>query len=203
MPSAPVRSCSPRASRPTSTWSWPGRSERPWVRAGCSAVPARAPRPDRSPEALLIELSKQLEREAMRLGETAVVAATFQEGRHFTPSTTQRYRDLVERTGFVCALGEGLPVEPLPGLRGADLRPDDVVRGEWDVVVLGPHFSAALLARDLGDDGPDLERTFEYALTYDRATVVRAAHALLSRVAPRVGAAPRAVEIRRAAPARV
>ena len=123
----------------------------------------------------------------MRLGETAVVAATFQEGRHFTPSTTQRYRDLVERTGFVCALGEGLPVEPLPGLRGADLRPDDVVRGEWDVVVLGPHFSAALLARDLGDDGPDLERTFEYALTYDRATVVRAAHALLSRVAPRVG----------------
>ena len=125
----------------------------------------------------------------MRLGETAVVAATFQEARHFTPSTTQRYRDLVERTGFVCALGEGLPVEPLPGLRGADLRPDDVVRGEWDVVVLGPHFSAALLARDLGDGGPDLERTFEYALTYDRATVVRAAHALLSRVAPRVGGA--------------
>jgi len=149
---------------------------------GC--LPASAPL-RRSPKSLLIELSKQLEREAMRLGETAVVAATFQEARHFTPSTAQRYRDLVERTGFVCALGEGLPVEPLPGLRGADLRPDDVVRGEWDVVVLGPHFSAALLARDLGDGGPDLERTFEYALTYDRATVVRAAHTLLSRVAPR------------------
>ena len=157
----------------------------------------------RSPKALLIELSKQLEREAMRLGETAVVAATFQEARHFTPSTTQRYRDLVERTGFVCALGEGLPVEPLPGLRGADLRPDDVVRGEWDVVVLGPHFSAALLARDLGDNGPDLSRTFEYALTYDRATVVRAAHALLSRVAPRVGGVRPAVEVPRPAPARI
>jgi diguanylate cyclase (GGDEF)-like protein/PAS domain S-box-containing protein len=157
----------------------------------------------RAPKALLIELSKQLEREAMRLGETAVVAATFQEGRHFTPSTTQRYRDLVERTGFVCALGEGLPVEPLPGLRGADLRPDDVVRGEWDVVVLGPHFSAALLARDLGDDGPDLERTFEYALTYDRTTVVRAAHALLSRVVPRVRAFEPAIEVRRPATAPV
>jgi diguanylate cyclase (GGDEF)-like protein/PAS domain S-box-containing protein len=167
---------------------------------GC--LPPSAPL-RRSPKALLIELSKQLEREAMRLGETAVVASTFQEGRHFTPSTTQRYRDLVERTGFVCALGEGLPVEPLPGLRGADLRPDDVVRGEWDVVVLGPHFSAALLARDLGDDGPDLERTFEYALTYDRATVVRAAHALLSRVAPRVGCIEPAAEVRRPSPARV
>ena len=66
------------------------------------------------------------------------------------------------------------------------------MRGEWDVVVLSPHFSAALLARDLGDDGPDLDRTFEYALTYDRDTVVRAAHALLSRVAPRPTAPGRA-----------
>ena len=159
-----------------------------------STVPLR-----RSAKSLLIELSKQLEREAMRLGETCVVAATFQEARHFTPATIQRYRDLVDRTGFVSALGEDLPVEPLPGVRGATLDPADPVRGEWDVVVLSPHFSAALLARDLGDDGPDLERTFEYALTYDRATVVRAAHALLTRVAPRTAVpgsadAPRPIE---------
>jgi diguanylate cyclase (GGDEF)-like protein/PAS domain S-box-containing protein len=141
----------------------------------------------RSVKSLLIELSKQLEREAMRLGETCVVASTFQEARHFTPSTIQRYRDLVERTGFVCALGEDLPAEPLPGVRGATLDPADPVRGEWDVVVLSPHFSAALLARDLGDDGPDLDRSFEYALTYDRETVIRAAHALLTRVVPRTG----------------
>jgi DICT domain-containing protein len=63
------------------------------------------------------------------------------------------------------------------------------VRDEWDVVVLGPHFSGALLARDLGDLGdlgPDREREFEFVLTYDREVVVRAALALLSRVAPRV-----------------
>ncbi|MGY1828672.1 EAL domain-containing protein, partial [Blastococcus sp. SYSU DS0541] len=143
----------------------------------------------RSPKALLIELSKQLEREAMRLGETCVVTATFQEARHFTPSTTQRYRDLVERTGFVSALGEGLPAEPLPGLRGTDLAGDDPVRGEWDVVVLAPHFSVALLARDLGTTGPDLQREFEYALTYDRDVAVRAARSLLGRVAPRTGRA--------------
>jgi PAS domain S-box-containing protein len=101
-----------------------------------------------------------------------VVAATFQEAKHFTPSTAQRYRDLVARTGFVCALGEDLPVEPVPGVRGAALSPTDAVRGEWDVTVVSPHFSAALLARDLGDEGPDLERMFEYALTYERDTVV-------------------------------
>ncbi|MCZ2810865.1 EAL domain-containing protein [Modestobacter sp. VKM Ac-2979] len=148
-----------------------------------ACLPARVPVRE-APKALLIELSKQLERQALRLGETCVVASTFQEARHVTPATRLRYRDLVERVGFVAALGEDLPVEPMPGLRGADLAPGDPVRGEWDVVVLSPHFSAALLARDLGDDGPDMARRFAFALTYERDTVVRAARALLSRVAP-------------------
>ncbi|WP_432545285.1 diguanylate cyclase domain-containing protein [Kineococcus sp. SYSU DK004] len=153
----------------------------------------------RAPKSLLIEVSKQLEREAMRLGDTCVVASTFQEARHFTPATAVRYRDLVDRTGFVCALGEGLGDQPVPGLRGADLDQGDPVRGEWDVVVLSPHFSAALLARDLGDTGPDAQRVFEYALTYRRDTVVAAARSFLSRVAPR--AAVQVVAERPAAPA--
>jgi EAL domain-containing protein (putative c-di-GMP-specific phosphodiesterase class I) len=136
----------------------------------------------RSPKRLLIELSKQLEREAERIGETCVLSATFQHARHFTPATKIRYARLVERTGFVCALGEGLSEEPLPGVRGATLHPDDPLVGEWDVTVLSPHFSTALLARDLGDDGPDMDRMFEYALTYERATVVEAARSLLTRV---------------------
>ncbi|HEU0101065.1 MAG TPA: EAL domain-containing protein, partial [Mycobacteriales bacterium] len=107
----------------------------------------------RSTKTLLVEVSKHLEREAMRLGETCIVAATFQDAQHFTAATARRYRDLVERTGFVCAIGEGLPLEPVPGLRGAALAADDPLCGEWDLVVLAPHFAAALLARDLGDDG--------------------------------------------------
>jgi diguanylate cyclase (GGDEF)-like protein/PAS domain S-box-containing protein len=143
-----------------------------------------------APKALLIELSKHLERQAMRLGETCVVASTFQEARHFTPATKQRYRDLVARTGFVCALGADLPVEPVPGLRGAHLDPADPVRGEWDVVVLSPHFSAALLARDLGDSGPDAQRRYEYALTYERTTVELAGISLVARVAAQPAPAP-------------
>ena len=192
----------------------PGAAPAPGLSTGALQLPsAAAPTPAdaspfgclpadvplrRSAKSLLIELSKQLEREAMRLGETCVVASTFQEARHFTPATIARYRDLVERTGFVCALGEELPPEPLPGVRGAALDPADPVRGEWDVVVLSPHFSAALLARDLGDGGPDLERMFESALTYDRDTVVRAAHALLTRVAPRTDGPATAPRVRSA-----
>ncbi len=143
-----------------------------------------------SSKRLLIELSKQLEREALRVGDTCIVASTFQHDRHFTPATTLRYRDLVERTGFVCALGEDLGDLLVPGLRTVSLAPGDPVLGEWDVVVLSPHFSTALLARDLGDSGPDMDRMFAYALTYERDTVVRAAHGLLSRVAPPVDPGP-------------
>lgn len=139
----------------------------------------------RTPKAMLVQLSKQLEHEATRIGPTCVIASTFQVARHFTPTTARRYRALVESVGFACALGEGLSSEPLPGLRGASLRPDDPLRDEWAVVVLSPHFSAALLARDLGDTGPDLERMFEYGLTYRRETVVQAAHSLLARVVQR------------------
>lgn len=136
----------------------------------------------RSSKPLLIEFSKFLEREAMRLGSTAMVLSAFQHADFFTPATAHRYRELARHTGFVAAVGEQLPAEPVAGVRGAHLDQADPVRGEWDVVVLAPHFAAALLARDLGDDGPDAGRTFEFALTYDRDAVVAAARSLMSRM---------------------
>ncbi len=138
----------------------------------------------RSSKPLLIEISKHLERESLRYGPACVIVSTFQDAKFFSSGTVARYAELVEGVGFVAVLGEGLEEEPLPGLRGARLQPDDTLRGEWDVVVLAPHFSAALLARDLGDTGPDPERRFDFAVTYDRDTVVKTAQALLSRVAP-------------------
>ena len=115
----------------------------------------------RSTKRLLVQLSIQLEREARRLGDTCVVGATFQHARHFTPDTARRYAGLAAGTAFTCVLGEGLGAEPPPGLRGAPLAADDPVADEWDVTVLSPHFSAALLARDLRSGGPDGEREFE------------------------------------------
>lgn len=50
------------------------------------------------------------------------------------------------------------------------------------MIVTGPHFTAALLTRDLGDAGPDDERRFDYLVTYDRELVLAAATLLLCRV---------------------
>ena len=56
-------------------------------------------------------------------------------------------------SSLVGAFGVGLGEEPAPGVRGAHIDADDPLAGEWSVVVIGPHFAGALVARDLGDTG--------------------------------------------------
>ncbi len=133
---------------------------------------------------LLIAMIKHIEAQALASPTEAVVLSAFQEARHFTPATTLRYRRLAEHVVFVGALGEGMGPEPVPGVRGAHLHPDDPVRGEWDIAVVGPHFAVALVARDLGDAGPEPERRFEYVLTHDRDLVVGLAGDLMARMLP-------------------
>ena len=141
---------------------------------------------ERTPRAarkdLLIEMSKLLEAEAAGLGEAAIVLATFQDVRHFTPATVERYAGLGPRTSFTGVLGRDMPGEPAPGVRGAVIAEDDRLLDEWNIAVLGPHFAAALVARDLGDEGPELHRRFDYVLTYDRELVRRAATAMMRRI---------------------
>jgi EAL domain-containing protein (putative c-di-GMP-specific phosphodiesterase class I) len=147
---------------------------------GCALRPPRSAR-----KALLIEISKHLERQAMRAGESAVILSTFQDASFFTNATRGRYSRLVERAAFVGVLAEGMPAEPLPGVRGCVLDAADPLKGEWDITVVGPHFAASLVARDLGDDGPDAERRFEFVLSHDRTLAIQVAAALLARVWPR------------------
>jgi DICT domain-containing protein len=93
---------------------------------------------------------------------------------------------MATHAAFVGALGAGLTAEPAAGVRGASLDPDDPLRGEWNVVVVAPHFAAAFVARDLGDPVEhDMTRRFDYCLTYDRDLAVEAARGLLARIAPR------------------
>jgi DICT domain-containing protein len=59
--------------------------------------------------------------------------------------------------------------------------------GEWSVIVVGPHFSGALVARDCGDSGPDPQRRFDFVITHDRQLVVRAARTVLRRLSALTG----------------
>ena len=135
-------------------------------------------------KALLMPMSRHLEALVGEGEEPPVLLSCFQEARHFTPASARRYARIARHSPLVAALGLGLPDEPAPGVRGACLSEGDALRGEWNVIVVGPHRAAALVARDLGDTGPDSDRRFEFALTHDRALVLEAARSLLSRIAP-------------------
>jgi DICT domain-containing protein len=123
--------------------------------------------------------------EALGLGGEAVVLATFQDARFFTTDSRAKYERLAESAALVGALGRGLEAEPAPCVRGADLDADETLRGEWDVAVIAPHFAGAFVARDLGDDGPDADRRFDYFVTYERELVVAAARTLMARIVAR------------------
>lgn len=60
-------------------------------------------------KALLIELSKHLERQALSAGEGCLVVSAFQHARYFTPQTMRRYEQLTGRASFVAALGAAIP----------------------------------------------------------------------------------------------
>jgi diguanylate cyclase (GGDEF)-like protein/PAS domain S-box-containing protein len=136
-------------------------------------------------KALLLPISRHLEERALRIGEGAVILSAFQDARRFTPATRRRYEALARRASLVAAFGIGLPATPIHGVRGAELATDDALAGEWSVVVIGPHFTGALVARDLGDtDRPDRDRRFSFTTIYSRPLVIATARTLIARIAP-------------------
>ncbi|HXQ44784.1 MAG TPA: EAL domain-containing protein [Acidimicrobiales bacterium] len=132
----------------------------------------------------LLAISRHIEQQGMTLETPPLVLAAFQDAGRFTAGAARRYAALAARCPLVVALGAGMSPAPAPGVRGGGLGPRDRLRGEWTVVVVGPHYAGALIAKDLGDSGPDLERRYLFALTHDHATVVGAARILLGRILP-------------------
>ena len=153
-------------------------AETPWE------VVAAAREPRRAVKDLLVEMCMQLEHQGLDAAEPNVLLACFQEADHFTPAAWSRFDFLATRAAFTGALGHGMPVSPVAGVRGADLDAGDPLCREWDLVVIGPRFSAALVARDRNDHGPDARRGFDVIVTHDRDLVIRAAEPLLRRLVP-------------------
>ncbi len=141
-------------------------------------------RPRVAAKSELLGFSRHLERWADAVPDGAVVFACLQDARYLTAATARQYARLAVGSPLVVMFGVGLTSEPVPGVRGTTLAEDDPLRGHWHVVVLGPHFAGALVARDLGDTGPDLDRRFEYVITFDREAVIRAARSLMVRILP-------------------
>lgn len=133
---------------------------------------------------LLLSISRHIEQRGSTLETPPLVLSAFEDVTRFTPATARRYSHLATRCPLVVAFAAGMCSNPAPGVRGSDLAAGDQLRGEWTVVVVGADYCGALIAKDLGDSGPDLERRFLFALTHDHRTVLAAARILLGRTDP-------------------
>ncbi len=131
---------------------------------------------------LLLDLSHHIESQGLHLHTAPAVLSAFQTAERFTTATAIRYSSLAVRCPLVAALGIGLPVNPAPGVHGTTLAATDPLVGEWTVTVVGSHYSGALIARDLGDSGPDDDRRYQFVVTHDRELVLSAARSLMSRI---------------------
>jgi hypothetical protein len=137
---------------------------------------ARETRP--TTKALLVAMSKHLERQAAAIGESCLVLTTFQTAAAFARAA-QRYAALADANVYVAAFGSGLPDHPAGRIRGVSLIQDEPLAHEWDVVIVGPHFAVVLAARPATTD---TDRLWNYVLSHDRDLAVRSASTLMKRI---------------------
>lgn len=136
----------------------------------------------------LIPVSRQLEVMARRHAPAVAIFGVFQQHHHFTTRSKMTYARLSMECAMVGALAAGMAPSPIGRVLGAALDPDDELTGEWTVVVIAPHYAAALIGKDLGDDdSADLDRRFSWAVTHDRGLVADVGAALMARLDRRAG----------------
>jgi hypothetical protein len=95
---------------------------------------------------------------------------------HPSPTTEEDVRRVLDARA-VQPLFQPL-IDPESRSTGPAGRPPSARRsaaGGWDLIVIGPRFAAALVANDLGDQGPDDQRRYDPVVTHDRELVIRAA----------------------------
>jgi EAL domain-containing protein (putative c-di-GMP-specific phosphodiesterase class I) len=159
----------------------------PWVRTDRHVTPFELVKRESVPTAVttkrhLLPFSRDIEIDASSHRDPHILLATFQAAELFTAETQARYARIAEGLAFVAIYGAGIGSEPAAGVVGTSLSDGEPLCEEWDVVSVGPHQSSALIARDLGDRGPDLDRRFEYVLLSDRGIIERAARSLMLRI---------------------
>lgn len=136
----------------------------------------------RGTKRVLMQMSLNLEHQALATGGAPVVLGTFQSARNFTDSTSARYCELARQGAFVGVFAERIEeVAPRPTV-AVSIDGDDRLTSEWCVAIVGPHYAAAFAGQDLGLDVPDRDRQFDFVITHDRSLAIETASLLLARV---------------------
>jgi EAL domain-containing protein (putative c-di-GMP-specific phosphodiesterase class I) len=153
------------------------------------------PRPLTRPSDVLDRLPRHVARYetiARVFDELATIGATLtwpglllvsaQNADAFTRRFGDRYAGFARKHTLVGVIGAG--DFSVPGVRGpAD--PDDGFPGEFSLVILTDGYTATVVAKDLGDDGPLENRRYAWCFTHDRSAVRQVAECIIRKLAPR------------------
>lgn len=144
-----------------------------------SALPVR-----RADKAQLLSIAAHLEEQAVAWPDGPVVLSTFQDGEQLDVRTAERYARLAGRGSFVAVMRTGGGLMLGEGVRTASLERGHRLSCEWSVVIVGPHYAGALVARQTG---PVAENGYDYVVTHQRDLVVEVGRCLMRLVAPTQG----------------
>ena len=136
----------------------------------------------RGTKAEILHISEHLEHQSQRGFDGAVLLASFQDRVHFPPCLRRRYEKLSEKNTLTVVLADRLDWYAGPRYQMAPLHPSSRLGREWVVIVINPHYAAAFVARDCGDQGPDLDRRFDFIYTHDRDAVILAGRTFLKEL---------------------
>ncbi len=123
----------------------------------------------------------QIEQQVLTQRPAPVVLVAFPD-QQSADAAVGRYTELSRTLPLVAAiLGPNVTLDA-PGLRVQQLGSMDPAAADWNLIVLGPHYAAALVARPGPGAPPSWEAPCEFVLTFARPLVVRAANAMLTRL---------------------
>jgi EAL domain-containing protein (putative c-di-GMP-specific phosphodiesterase class I) len=156
--------------------------------------------PQRAVKKDLLHIAQHLEEMALTEGDPCVLLAGFQDASAFAPEKRWRYMDLAARNALTVVLADQLTRYVDHRLYIGPLPAGSPVAKEWTVIVMGPHQTAAFIARDCGV-GQGSDRQFDFVYTHDWALVSAAGRAFLQELEagslllgdgePQVGSRPR------------
>ncbi len=129
---------------------------------------------------ILQPIATYLVEQSIGHGPPALLMVSFDERSRPSADDIERLAEVVDHAAFVVVAGPEVGSGP-PARRILHLEHRRAMGADWSVIVLGPHYAGALLARDVGDTGPNDSRRFEYLVTHNRDLVLRMARSVLSQ----------------------
>lgn len=123
-------------------------------------------------KATLVHLSHTLENMVLERHMPAYIIVGFQESTHWAEEI-ERYQALAELAHQILIFaGEPVPLEQPANIHQIKLRPDDRLRKEWFLIILGQDFSTVLAGLDqVVDDVDESLRRFDALWTFEPQAV--------------------------------